>query len=308
MSNETMEISNPEMLSIKPMVSIVMITYNHEKFLSEAIEGAISQITDFPYELIIGEDCSSDNTRQIAIEYQTKYPHLIRILYSENNVGVNRNYARTLFAARGIYIASCEGDDYWTDPSKLQTQVQFLNNNAEYVACYHDSAIIDENNLIVHSSVLEGKKNDYSPKDLQATKRLPTQTLCFKNVIEEFPPEFYFVHGADAFVISLLGFHGGAKYLNGIKPSAYRQHSGGIWSGSGQNKQCLDVISNSYWLAIYYGRISNRALSINFARMIIERVLEQFNIDIISLLKSTLYVHMRKPYNILRTIKRQVNS
>jgi len=119
----------------KPLVSVCMITYNHENFIKDAIEGILMQKTSFPIELIIGEDCSTDNTRKIVKDYEEKYPEIIFAQYSEKNLGMINNFLNVLQAARGKYIALCEGDDYWTDPLKLQKQVDFLEANPEYVIC-----------------------------------------------------------------------------------------------------------------------------------------------------------------------------
>ena len=128
----SIEYGNPRVLSKEPFVSVVMITYNHEDYIGQAIEHVARQETSFPFELIIGEDCSTDRTRQIVFEYQKKYPNLIRIIISEKNVGARRNLLRTEVACRGKYIAYCEGDDYWHDPRKLQIQVDFLESNPNY--------------------------------------------------------------------------------------------------------------------------------------------------------------------------------
>ncbi len=103
-----------------------MITYNHEPYIAQAIKGVLSQETDFPMELIIGEDCSTDRTREIVLEFQRRYPEMIRVLFSEKNVGMHKNFRRTALAARGKYIAFCEGDDWWHRKDKLKTQVPAL--------------------------------------------------------------------------------------------------------------------------------------------------------------------------------------
>lgn len=113
----------------KPLVSVCMITYNHEKYIKDAIEGILMQKTSFPIELIIGEDCSTENTRKIVEDYAEKYPNLIFAQYSEKNLDMMNNFFNVLQAVRSKYIALCEGDDYWTDPLKLQKQVDFLANN-----------------------------------------------------------------------------------------------------------------------------------------------------------------------------------
>lgn len=109
-----------------------MITYNHESFIAEAIEGVLMQETDFLYQLVIGEDYSTDNTLEICKKYAANYPEKIKLLSSEKNWGMNSNYNRTFEACSAKYIALCEGDDYWTDPLKLQKQVDFLEENEDF--------------------------------------------------------------------------------------------------------------------------------------------------------------------------------
>jgi glycosyltransferase involved in cell wall biosynthesis len=120
------EISEPTRLPAQPVVSVHMLAYNHGPYLADAIEGVLLQQTDFPIELIIGEDCSSDNTLDLATAYQRRHPGLIRLIASKRNVGMHANYRRVLDACRGEYVAFCEGDDYWHHPGKLQMQRDFL--------------------------------------------------------------------------------------------------------------------------------------------------------------------------------------
>ncbi len=123
------EISDADKLVKNPMVTVTMITYNHEPFIAEAIEGVINQQTEYPFELIIGEDCSADRTREIVLDYQRRYPETIRVLTADKNVGARRNGLRTKARVRGEYRAPCEGDDYWHRHDKLQKQVEFLEGN-----------------------------------------------------------------------------------------------------------------------------------------------------------------------------------
>jgi glycosyltransferase involved in cell wall biosynthesis len=133
----------------EPLVSVKMITYNHAPFIPRAIEGVLNQKTDFPYELVIGEDCSTDGTREIVFEYQNKYPDIIRVITSDMNVGMKKNGYRTTKACRGKYIAYCEGDDYWHDPNKLQKQVDYMESRPECGMVFADCDVLyDELNVV----------------------------------------------------------------------------------------------------------------------------------------------------------------
>lgn len=120
-----------------PLLSVVIITYNHESFIAQTIEGVLMQQVNFPIELIIAEDCSTDNTRKICEEYAKEYPEIIRLITTQNNVGAIKNEHRAMIATKGKYLAFCEGDDYWTDPLKLQKQVDFMELHPEYSVTFH---------------------------------------------------------------------------------------------------------------------------------------------------------------------------
>lgn len=115
----------------EPLVSVKMLTYNHAPYIAQAIEGVLMQKTTFPFELVIGEDCSTDGTREIVFDYAKRYPDVIRVLTSEQNVGANENGTRVNAVLRGKYIAWCEGDDYWHRDDKLQMQVDYLESHPD---------------------------------------------------------------------------------------------------------------------------------------------------------------------------------
>ena len=122
---------------MEPLVSVVTITYNHEPYIAKCIEGVLMQKVDFPMEFIIADDCSTDGTQSICRSYAERYPELIRIITSGCNVGAVLNEQRAFMVAQGKYIATCEGDDYWTDPDKLQKQVDFLEAHPDFSVCFH---------------------------------------------------------------------------------------------------------------------------------------------------------------------------
>jgi len=136
--SETVETSDATFLVEGPLVSVLMITYNHAEYLAEAIEGIVSQQCDFSFELVIGEDASTDETRKIALDYQRRYPEIIRVIHSAANVGMNANGRRIFSRARGEYVAYCEGDDYWCSPHKLARQVALIRDCADVGVVHTD--------------------------------------------------------------------------------------------------------------------------------------------------------------------------
>jgi glycosyltransferase involved in cell wall biosynthesis len=143
LTDGAIELADYVQLPETPIVSVVMITYNHEFYIPEAIEGVVRQKTSFPVELIIAEDCSSDATRMVIRKYAERYPELIRLIVSEKNVGAHANLLRAESLVRGKYIAYCEGDDYWHNPSKLQKQVVFLEGHEDHILVHSGCNIRD---------------------------------------------------------------------------------------------------------------------------------------------------------------------
>ena len=137
------ECSDDSCLNSAPLVSVLMLAYNHSKYIAQAIEGVAAQKTSFPIELLIGEDCSTDETLGVALSYQKKHPEFIRVLSFTKNVGARKNSYRVEMAARGKYIAYCMGDDYWHDPNKLQMQVDFLETNPIYGMVFTNAYTFD---------------------------------------------------------------------------------------------------------------------------------------------------------------------
>jgi len=132
------ESSDPARLVADPLISVLMITYNHEDYLRQAIQSIVDQKCDLPFELIIGEDRSTDGSLHVALEYQASYPHIVRVIHSHENVGMNANSRRVRAAARGQLLAWCEGDDYWCHDGKLQEQAEILLSDPSVGAVHTD--------------------------------------------------------------------------------------------------------------------------------------------------------------------------
>lgn len=184
----TMDLHNTEV-----MVSISMLVYNHERWVAKAIESVLMQKTNFRYELIIAEDCSTDRSREIIEKYAKKYPDVIRAFYNPINLGMDLNEKNNNARVRGKYYAYLDGDDYWTDPDKLQIQVDFLENNPEYSGCYHNVRVIDEdeNDIIIDTrGFVFDEDSDVDQENWPACP-LPGQagSLVMRNLFSKLPPE-----------------------------------------------------------------------------------------------------------------------
>lgn len=175
-------ITNTNAPTREPLVSVKMITYNHEPYIAQAIKGALRQETSFPFELVIGEDCSTDGTREIVFDYQKKYPDIIRVITSDQNVGMHKNGPRTLKECRGKYIAYCEGDDYWHHPQKLQKQVDFLEANPGYGLVHSDYDMLTEKTGRIIESVHKSHNTkiptDNFFEELLVYNFIATLTVC----------------------------------------------------------------------------------------------------------------------------------
>ena len=244
-----------EINSIEPYVSVCIATYHHEKFILKCIEGVLEQETNFPIEILIGEDQGKDETRKICMEYAEKYTDRIRLFLRDRSTSqllddegkyvarFNSKWLRK--SARGKYIALCEGDDYWDDPLKLQKQVDFLDKHPEYVISYHDARIVDENDQLLAESKLKSdrRKRDYSITQMVQGKLLPTMSVVFRNLIQEGKiNDLHPVKNGDRLLFTLLGQYGKAHYHKDIRPAYYRVHSGGIWSKVNLLKRKQDLI------------------------------------------------------------------
>ncbi|WMM24196.1 glycosyltransferase family 2 protein [Tissierella sp. MB52-C2] len=180
-------------------VSVVMTAYNHEKFIKEAIDSVISQITNFKYELIIGEDCSTDDTRSIVIDYENKYPDIIRLNLQEKNVGARKNSISNVEMCSGEYIAALEGDDYWIDNYKLQKQVDFLDNNPEHTICGFGYKIYEQKtNCFLEDQIHKNEKFSLEDFLIEGTKlrrnplSIRTLTKMYRKSVLENPPDIWY--------------------------------------------------------------------------------------------------------------------
>lgn len=262
------------------VVAIWMVTYNHEEFLAQAIDSVLMQQTNFSYKLFIGEDCSTDNTRSICIDYSNKYPDKIELILNETNIGPmfnSINIFKKCFASGAKYLAMTEGDDYWTDPLKLQKQVDFLEANPEYVLCFHKVSLLEgttfkEDNIISLPDNYEdiatfAKKGNY----------IHTPSIVFKNIIPKLPAEFKYSPIGDFFLSLLLAEGGKIKRLNDVM-AVYRLNSG-IWSEKSNYYRNFKTALTHALLYKYFNKKNNTVI----ASILLERIqsfIETFSTEI----------------------------
>jgi glycosyltransferase involved in cell wall biosynthesis len=214
-------------------VSVCTVTYNHERYLAQALDSALAQQTNFDFEIVVAEDCSTDGTRAVAEAYARRYPARIRLLATDKNLGLTRNTARTIDACRGAYIANLEGDDFWVRDDKLQRQVDYLDANRDCAWVFTRAQVVDAAGQPVEVPdavrVLQPK---YSLADYLSRKFQPRFcTVMFRRGLFTDWPEWFFRMPTADLPLHVLNCERGGMigWLDEVM-SAYRVHGGGVWS------------------------------------------------------------------------------
>jgi glycosyltransferase involved in cell wall biosynthesis len=227
------------------MVSVAIITYNHERFIASAIESAIEQVqvANMPMEIVISDDCSTDGTAAIVREYQSKHPSLIRANLRTVNVGVNRNFRETLESCKGEFIALLEGDDCWTDKQKLELQIAELRTHPDWSGCFHRVQFINADG----SNRSELAPTDSCPPTIderhlmRSGNIVPTPSLLFRrSALPKFEPDFDALRIGDFPLIVGLSRRGALGYIPKLM-AAYRVHNQGTFSAIGIRRRAASV-------------------------------------------------------------------
>ena len=224
-------------------VSVLLTAYNHEKFLAQAVETVLMQEANFDYEIVIGEDCSTDETRNIAIDFRNRHTDKIRLALTEKNSGECTNVAQTLRACRGQYVAMLDGDDYWTSADKLQKQVDYLDAHPQCSVCFHNAtSFYEDEDREAYDFNPPGQKEISTLDDLWAGNFIATCSVMFRRgLVTRLPDWFYALRWADWPLYILCAQHGNIGYIDGVM-AAYRIHRGGAWSGISEIGQLEQVI------------------------------------------------------------------
>jgi glycosyltransferase involved in cell wall biosynthesis len=235
----------------QPVVSICCITFNHESYVEDALKSFLMQETEFPFEILIHDDASSDRTSSIIQEYEAKYPEIIKPIYQKENQfskGIHPNPTFNFSRAKGEFIALCEGDDFWISNDKLEKQVAALQENPECVLCFHDAKKIDDAGGVI-GSMVPCKKRYLSRRELAKSPFTPTLTRMFRNVGFPWKNELNLPTAMDVCLAAYLSKFGGAVYLGSDVLAAYRVHEGGVWSLKNQYQKCRMTVDSSLYIA-----------------------------------------------------------
>jgi glycosyltransferase involved in cell wall biosynthesis len=223
-------------MTCMPTASVCIITYNHEQYIEQAVRSVLEQKTDFNVEIVIGEDGSTDRTAEV-LRTMFQAESKVRLELAVQNQGMMRNLANTYANCRGEYIAFLEGDDYWTDPFKLQRQVDYLNSHRECCGCFHPAELVSADNVSLGKQRPEFFRELTTFQELcQANFIQICSVVIRKSVFPEVPKWMLGFGLADWPIFLMAATHGPFGMLR--KPmSAYRVHTGGVWTSSTRQKQ-----------------------------------------------------------------------
>lgn len=253
-----------------PIVSVCTQTYQHVPYIRNTLDSILMQKTDFPFEILLGEDESTDGTREICIEYGEKYHDKIRlflnsrrnVIYVDGRPTGRWNFMNNLRNARGKYIAMMPGDDYWTDSYKLQKQVDFLERHPDCAMCFHNAYNLrpDQSKVDYMREWFKVEiKPYYTLEDLLTQNFIPTCSVLFRNgLIKEFPNQYYKILAGDWLLHVMLARFGRLGFINEIW-GVRRIHEGGLMSKASKedrlsiNIECLEIIDS--YLGLYYEKV-----------------------------------------------------
>lgn len=222
------------------MVSIHCLTFNHAEFIEDAIHGFLIQKTNFPFEILIHDDASTDGTQRVIEKYAKEYPSLIKPFYQKENTFSkgHRTELYNFLRVKGKYTALCEGDDFWFDEDKLQIQVSYLEKNPSVVICGHDVTQVDANCKIINHFELKISKNrKHSQNNLIFGINIPSKSALWRSNLPVTGPK---MPGGDTFLFSYFGNFGKGYNFKKVM-GVYRMHSGGVWAGIDREEQLKGV-------------------------------------------------------------------
>jgi glycosyltransferase involved in cell wall biosynthesis len=211
-------------------LSVAMITYNQERFIGQAIESVLAQKVNFDFEIVIGEDCSTDGTRTVVMDFHRRYPDRIVLILRPQNIGPMRNMESTLAACRGRYLSILEGDDYWTSVDKIQKQVDFLDFHPECAICCHRVRFLNETGSTEFDIFPPRAAGSYTIQDLLRGNFVMTcSAVARRDLLVGFPSALSQMIVGDWARFAWVARHGTIELMHEVM-ATYRVHAGSMWS------------------------------------------------------------------------------
>lgn len=244
---------------MSPLVSVCIQTYQHAPYIKDCLESVLNQKTNFEYEVLLGEDCSTDGTREICMKYAEQYPDKIKlflhsrdtVIYINGRATGRYNFINNLKHVRGKYIAICDGDDYWSDTLKLQKQIEFLENNNDYSMCFHAVDILTKG-AYVDDKEISIPEETSSIVDLAKCNYIRTVSCVYRNNLSKNYPDIIYTAPAGDYVLHMLmAEYGKIKYFP-EKMAVYRIHEGGRWSQMSRARILVNWIKVLDLLILYF--------------------------------------------------------
>jgi glycosyltransferase involved in cell wall biosynthesis len=236
-------------------VSVLVLAYNQEPFVAQAVRSALEQDAGVNYEIVVGEDASTDRTREILTAIEREHRDRIRLLLPVSNRGMYENFVETLRACTGEYVALLEGDDYWTSPRKLRTQAAYLDAHPQCALCFHNVSVVHADSSRPPRLYCDPRPKDRSTlEDILARNFIPTASVMVRRVALGEPPVWMrSLRMLDWPLHVLSARHGDIGYLDEVM-AVYRIHAGGIWSGAGHVRKLEEELAIYGPLAAELGR------------------------------------------------------
>jgi glycosyltransferase involved in cell wall biosynthesis len=264
--NKTFDLETPVTLSI------CCISFNHRDFIVECLEGFLDQVCDFRVEIVIYDDASTDGTADIILDYAARHPTIFRTFLQPVNLfskGVNPYYGYVMPAARGEYLAICDGDDYWSDPHKLARQVAVLEAEPQTVLTYGSVRAVSGGSVV--QDYRGGLHRDLTPSELKAAPPINTVTACFRNIFRDKPFSLYVLTSTigDLTIWSMLGYQGAGRFLSDLPPANYRIHANGLISMQNSHRAVfMTAIAHLHVAALHDERGDGAARDVSVKSML----------------------------------------
>lgn len=275
-----------------PILSVCLITYNHGAYIKQAIESILIQKVNFTWELIIADDFSTDETRELISDYKKKYPDFVKLILQERNVGAAKNFIDLITSPKSKYIAYLEGDDYWTDPNKLQNQVNFLEENPEYSVSFHAAKDLnmDSGNITIHNYKCKNGFRSFTAKDaiLKGGGFMMSSSIVFRSEHTRNLPEWFIKSPTSDFPLSLiLASHGKVAYFDNAM-CVYRRGVPGSWSNRMKAKERIIELDRATGkMLLSFNRYSRNKYVFHILHKILINKLDLIKYNIHYWLKST---------------------